>query len=143
MSQSLRSYCAWVRVVGCPASGTRRDHTTPHCGQSGSQLKLPPRPIARVKRKARIRLRRERWERWNQFGLERRWTKETVTAGILKDQSSPDQLWCMVPEFEGYQPTFRSNPRSPDDIADLTRGTHPMSCDDRVRPEDDCVTGRF
>lgn len=84
-------------------------------------------------RKARISVEAGTLGALNQFGLERTMDQGTVTAGILKDQSSIilDQLWSMVPEFEGYQPTFPPNPRSPDDIADLTEALNSMSSDDR------------
>lgn len=83
-------------------------------------------------RKARISFEPGTLGAVNQFGLERTMDQGTVTAGILKDQSSKilDQLWSLVPEFKGYQPTFQPNPNSPDDIADLTEALNSMSRDD-------------
>ena len=83
-------------------------------------------------RKARISFEAGTLGALNQFGLERTMDQGTVTAGILKDQSSMilDQLWGLVPEFKGYQPTFQPNPNSPDEIADLTEALNSMSRDD-------------
>ncbi len=83
-------------------------------------------------RKARISFEAGTLGALNQFGLERTMDQGTVTAGILKDQSSKilDQLWSLVPEFKGYQPTFQPNPNSPDEIADLTEALNSMSRDD-------------
>ena len=84
-------------------------------------------------RKARISVEAGTPGAVNQFALERTMDQGTVSAGILKDQSSMilDQLWDMVPEFKDYQPTFPPNPRSPDDIADLTEALNSMSRDDQ------------
>lgn len=83
-------------------------------------------------RKARISFEAGTLGALNQFGLERTMDQGTVTAGILTDQSSKilDQLWGMVPEFKGYQPTFQRNPNSPDEIADLTEALNSMSRND-------------
>lgn len=86
-------------------------------------------------RKARISFEAGTLKAPNQFGVERTMDQGTVTAGILHDHSSSilDQLWRMVPEFNGIQSSFPFNPRGQNDIADLAEAINSMSEDREAR----------
>lgn len=65
----------------------------------------------------------------NYVSVDRALDQGTVTAGILEDQSSSilDQLWRLVPEFKGIQPSYSLNPKTPEVIGVLAEAVNSMS----------------